>query len=95
MAEGPLWGQKLKSSMRVYVFRCSPNIGHRQDTSACPFRAKSRPSETLRSLESRDRPVGNRPPSQNPAGDRIDVNLPGPFGALNQNLPDHATAHLF
>jgi hypothetical protein len=26
---------------RANVFRCSPNNGHRQDTSACPFRAKS------------------------------------------------------
>jgi hypothetical protein len=25
--------------MRANVFRCSPNNGHRQDTSACPFRA--------------------------------------------------------
>src|SRR6266478_2189491 len=25
--------------MRAYDFRCSPNNGHRQDTSACPFRA--------------------------------------------------------
>ena len=32
-------GQNRKSSMRAYVFRCSPNNGHRQDTSACPFRA--------------------------------------------------------
>ena len=32
-------GQNRKSSMRAYDFRCSPNNGHRQDTSACPFRA--------------------------------------------------------
>jgi hypothetical protein len=32
-------GQNRKSSMRANVFRCSPNNGHRQDTSACPFRA--------------------------------------------------------
>src|SRR5258707_10493668 len=32
-------GQNRKSSMRAYVFRCSPNNGHRQDTSVCPFRA--------------------------------------------------------
>ncbi len=32
-------GQKRKYSPRVDVFRCSPNNGHRQDTSACPFRA--------------------------------------------------------
>ena len=32
-------GQNRKSSMRAYVVRCSPNNGHRQDTSACPFRA--------------------------------------------------------
>ena len=25
--------------MRANDFRCSPNNGHRQDTSACPFRA--------------------------------------------------------
>src|SRR5260370_36809212 len=35
-------GQNRKSSMRAHVFRCSPNSGHRQDTSACPFRAISR-----------------------------------------------------
>jgi hypothetical protein len=35
-------GQKRKSSMRAYVFRCSPNNGHRQDTSAGPFRANKR-----------------------------------------------------
>src|SRR6476660_5541948 len=29
-------GQNRKSSMRANVFRCSPNNGHRQDTSACP-----------------------------------------------------------
>src|SRR5260370_36174303 len=34
-------GQNRKSSMRAYVFRCSPNNGHRQDTSACPFRANN------------------------------------------------------
>ncbi len=34
-------GQNRKSSMRAYVFRCSPNNGHRQDTSAGPFRASS------------------------------------------------------
>ncbi len=28
--------------MRAYVFRCSPNNGHRQDTSAGPFRASMR-----------------------------------------------------
>jgi hypothetical protein len=28
-------GQNRKSSMRAYVFRCAPNNGHRQDTSAC------------------------------------------------------------
>src|SRR5258708_13005754 len=32
-------GQNRKSSMRANVFRCSPNNGHRQETSACPFRA--------------------------------------------------------
>src|SRR6476659_6343034 len=32
-------GQNRKSSMRANVFRCSLNNGHRQDTSACPFRA--------------------------------------------------------
>ena len=32
-------GQNRKSSMRANVFRCSPNNGHRQDTSVCPFRA--------------------------------------------------------
>ena len=32
-------GQNRKSSTRANVFRCSPNNGHRQDTSACPFRA--------------------------------------------------------
>src|SRR6267154_2231336 len=37
-----LVGQNRKNSMRAYVFRCSPNNGHRQDTSACPFRAKRR-----------------------------------------------------
>jgi len=35
-------GQNRKSSMRANVFRCSPNNGHRQDTSACPFRAIKR-----------------------------------------------------
>src|SRR6266478_8781790 len=35
-------GQKLKSSMRANVFRCSPNNGHRQDTSACLKRANNR-----------------------------------------------------
>jgi hypothetical protein len=39
-------GQNRKSSMRAYVFRCSPNNGHRQDTSACPFRAISGHSGT-------------------------------------------------
>jgi hypothetical protein len=34
-------GQNRKSSMRANVFRCSPDNGHRQDTSACPFRANS------------------------------------------------------
>src|SRR5258705_5875499 len=34
-------GQNRKSSMRANVFRCSPNNGHRQDTSACPFRANN------------------------------------------------------
>src|SRR5258707_835145 len=34
-------GQNRKSSMGAYVFRCSPNNGHRQETSACPFRAMS------------------------------------------------------
>src|SRR5260370_14201775 len=34
-------GQNRKSSMRAYVFRCSPNNGHRQDTLAGPFRASS------------------------------------------------------
>src|SRR5204863_10077481 len=34
-------GQNRKSSMRANVFRCSPNNGHRQGTSACPFRAKT------------------------------------------------------
>src|SRR5260221_630228 len=34
-------GQNRKSSMRAYVFRCSLNNGHRQDTSACPFRANT------------------------------------------------------
>ena len=33
-------GQNRKSSTRAYDFRCSPNNGHRQDISACPFRAK-------------------------------------------------------
>jgi ABC-type sulfate/molybdate transport systems ATPase subunit len=32
-------GQNRKSSLRANVFRCSPNYGHRQDTSACPLRA--------------------------------------------------------
>ena len=32
-------GQNRKSSIRANVFRCSPNNGHRHDTSACPFRA--------------------------------------------------------
>jgi hypothetical protein len=32
-------GQHRKRSMRANVFRCSPNNGHRQDTSECPFRA--------------------------------------------------------
>ena len=32
-------GQNRKNSMRANVFRCSPNNGHRQDTSACPLRA--------------------------------------------------------
>jgi hypothetical protein len=34
-------GLNRKSSMRANVFRCSPNNGRRQDTSACPFRAKT------------------------------------------------------
>ena len=33
-------GQNRKSSMRANVFRCSPNNGHCQYTSACPFRAQ-------------------------------------------------------
>ena len=41
------------SSMRAYVFRCSPNNGHRQDTSPCPFRAMSRHHDA-----SFDHPVG-------------------------------------
>ena len=32
-------GQTRKYSTRANDFRCSPNNGHRQDTSACPFRA--------------------------------------------------------
>src|SRR5258707_15274333 len=43
-------GQKRKSSMRAHVFRCSPNNGHRQDTSACPFRAKLRHPPTPTSM---------------------------------------------
>jgi hypothetical protein len=35
-------GQNRKSSLRANVFRCSPNNGHREDTSACPFRASKR-----------------------------------------------------
>jgi hypothetical protein len=34
-------GQTRKYSLGVDVFRCSPNNGHRQDTSACPVGAKS------------------------------------------------------
>src|SRR5712671_7687614 len=40
-------GQNRKSSMRANDFRCSPNNGHRQETSACPFRASSRPANRL------------------------------------------------
>src|ERR1700686_556694 len=36
---GPLMGQKLKSSTRAYVFRCSFISGHCQDTVSCPFGA--------------------------------------------------------
>jgi hypothetical protein len=40
VAQCPLWGgQNRKSSTRAYVFRCSSNRGHCQDTSACPFGA--------------------------------------------------------
>jgi hypothetical protein len=35
-------GQKLKSSMRVYVFRSAPSNGHRVTTAACPKSAKNR-----------------------------------------------------
>jgi hypothetical protein len=35
------WGQKLKSSMRVYVFRSASNNGHRATTAACPKSAIS------------------------------------------------------
>src|SRR5258706_13263600 len=41
LSDMPAMGQKRKYSMRANVFRCSPNNGHRQDTSACPFRANS------------------------------------------------------
>src|SRR6266403_4509269 len=43
-------GQNRKSSMRAHVFRCSPNNGHRQDPSACPFRAKLRHPPTPTSM---------------------------------------------
>jgi hypothetical protein len=33
-------GQNRKSSLRAIVFRCSPNNGHCQDTSVCPFRGQ-------------------------------------------------------
>ena len=36
-----LLGQNRKSSTRAHVFRCSPNNGHCQDTSAGPLRARS------------------------------------------------------
>ena len=35
-----LHGQKAKCSLRADVFRCSPNNGHYQDTSVCPFGAR-------------------------------------------------------
>jgi hypothetical protein len=35
-------GQKAKCSLRADDFRCSPNIGHYQDTSVCPFGANKR-----------------------------------------------------
>ena len=38
---GPLWGQKLKSSMGVYVFRSAPESGHRAMQLACPKSASS------------------------------------------------------
>src|SRR5260370_39892766 len=34
--------QKLKSSMRAYVFRFAPKSGHCKMHSACPFRANKR-----------------------------------------------------
>src|SRR5207237_6037806 len=40
-------GQTRKYSTRAHVFRCSPNNGHRQDTSACPVRAKTGSRLTL------------------------------------------------
>jgi len=43
----PVWVQNRKSSMRAHVFRCSPNNGHRQDTSACPFRCHFRTSRSV------------------------------------------------
>jgi hypothetical protein len=39
--------------MRADVFRCSPNNGHRQDTSVSPFRANIGSSHTIRSARGR------------------------------------------
>src|SRR6476620_1570844 len=35
-------GSKSEKLHASIYFRCSPNNGHRQDTSACPFRAHKR-----------------------------------------------------
>src|SRR5258706_15722388 len=53
-------GQNRKRPMRAYVFRFAPNNGHRQDTSACPFRANIRSSSG--SIRSQSFPRVTHPP---------------------------------
>src|SRR6476660_6218092 len=48
-------GQTREYSTRAHVFRCSPNNGHCQDTSVCPFRA-----DTVAKVENRTRPKISR-----------------------------------
>ncbi len=58
-----LLGQNRKSSMRANVFRCSPNNGHCQDTSACPFRARPQEwrNQTPWQRRAQPRPAGGGP----------------------------------
>src|SRR5258708_31214553 len=63
--------------MRAYDFRCSPNNGHRQDTSACPFLA------TADSLDQQ------RPP-ENPLS--IHLSAVTPSGGLTQSGGNRRTS---